>query len=751
MALVEWLAGLCQDIADRFARPIGLALVFLFLVFGPGLLPMRINNTLATLLEEGTAEEATDRAIKATFGDLDEVVILVYHHADLFSPGHLAVVKELTAKIAAIDGVRDVFSLASTPFFRTVRDGDDPVLHTAPLLETIPTAPAALARLRDDALGNRLFVKNIISPDGRTAALNIIFEPGVEPFRKEAIVREIRRLMREQKRPPGGRFELTGMHVFMEITGATMQRDVELFSAMSLGVLFVALLFLFRSAALAGIGLLSALVANGLLLVTLHLLGRDLSISTTPVPAITMGLTLAYALHFLVAKHEGTIGDPHEVREMFVGAFFSGLTSIVGFLSLCLNAIPTLQDFGLYAALGTFFAGWSALFVTYPLLKIVRHRPHPKFARRFKFLLRFATARYRGLILGVALVFLLAGGLIFRMEVQTDYYQYYLSSSPMTRAVDFVNRTVGGQYPVVVELDAGGTDRVLDPAVLRFLERFKAEFETVEGVDKVITWLDLLEEAARAFDERPVEGWFREGGKVPQAAMMVEDASPALNGYYVSPSRDKTLLFVRTSHINSARFRAIQRGIEEFLAREAPPGLTWKVGGTYLRCVVSADRMAVSQFEGTFWEIIVLFGSAWFIIRSVRLTVIAFLANLLPIFGVYGLLSLRGETLNMGTTMIAAVSLGIGVDDTIHYVVRYLAAFRKHGKVVASTKEVIRSTGVSMFLAASMIALAFLTLSFSGIKPIYQLGVYTVVTMALCFAANMLLVPVLITWWMGRE
>ncbi|RCK80339.1 MAG: membrane protein [Candidatus Ozemobacter sibiricus] len=751
MALIEWLAGLCQEIADRFARPIGLVLIFLFLTIGPGVFPLRINNTLATLLEEGTAEEATDRAIKATFGDLDEVVILVYHHPDLFTPAHLAVVKEMTEKIAAIDGVRDVFSLASTPFFRTVREGDETVLHTAPLLDTIPTAPAALARLRDDALGNRLYVKNIISPDGQTAALNIIFAPATDPFRKEAIVREIRRLMREQKRPPGGRFELTGMHVFMEFTGTTMVRDVELFSVLSLGVLFLALLFLFRSVAMAGIGLLTALVANGLLFISLHLLGRDLSISTTPVPAITMGLTLAYALHFLVAKHEGTLDDPHEVQEMFVGAFFSGLTSVVGFLSLCLNAIPTLQDFGLYAAIGTFFAGWSALFVTYPLLKLVRHRPHPRFARRFKFLLRFATARYRGLILSVAVLFLLAGGLILRMEVETDYYQYYLSSSPMTRAVDFVNRTIGGQYPIVVELDAGGADRVLDPAVLGFLERFKAEFEPVAGVDKVITWLDLLEEAVRAFDDRPPAGWYADAAKVAQAALVVQDASPALNGYYVSPNRDKTLLFVRTSHINSARFRAIHRGIEAFLAREAPPGLAWKVGGTYLRCVVSADRMAVSQFEGTFWEIIVLFSSAWFIIRSVRLTVIAFLANLLPIFGVYGLLSLLGETLNMGTTMIAAVSLGIGVDDTIHYVVRYLAAYRKHGKVVASTKEVIRSTGVSMFLAASMIAVAFLTLSFSTIKPIFQLGVYTVVTMALCFAANMLLVPVLITWWMGRE
>lgn len=750
MFVVEYLAALCQDLADRFARPIGVVLVFVFLVFGPALLPLRINNTLATLLEEGTPEEALDRSVKQVFGDLDEIMILVYSHPDLFTPDNLAVVKAMTDRVAAIEGVRDCFSLATTPFFRNVPEGGEMVLHTAPLLEVIPTGTVALRQLRRDALENRLFVKNIISPDGQTAALNIVFEPEVEPFRKEAIVREIRALMRQQRVPAGGRFELTGMHAFMEITGATMQRDVEMFSALSLLVLFVALQVLFRSFVMAGVGLLAAVVANGLLFVTLHLLGRMLSISTTPVPAITMGLALAYSLHFLVAKHEGHLDDPHEVREIFVGAFFSGLTSIIGFLSLCLNPIPTLQDFGLYAAIGTFFAGWTALFVTYPVLQAVRHPPHPKFARRFKFLLRFATARFRGTILAVALLFLLAGGLIPRMEVQTDYYRYYLTSSPMTRAVDFVNRSVGGQYPIIVELDTGRPEGAHEARVLSFIARFKARFEQVEGVDKVITWLDLLNEGCRAFADAPAATWYDDPAKVAQVAMVVHDANPSLNGYYVNDRADKTLLFVRTSHINSASFASIHRGIREFLASECPAGVSWKVGGTYLRCVQSADRMAVSQFEGTFWEIIVLFGSAFFIIRSVRLTIIAFLANLLPIFGVYGLLSLLGETLNMGTTMIAAISLGIGVDDTIHYVVRYLAAYRKHRKVVAATKEVIRSTGVSMFLAASMIALAFLTLAFSSIKPIYQLGVYTVVTMALCFAANMLLVPVLISRWMRR-
>jgi predicted RND superfamily exporter protein len=201
---------------------------------------------------------------------------------------------------------------------------------------------------------------------------------------------------------------------------------------------------------------------------------------------------------------------------------------------------------------------------------------------------------------------------------------------------------------------------------------------------------------------------------------------------------------VRTSHINSASRGDLGRSAtcsRNAPARHLPPRRH--------RCC-AADEMAWSQFVGTFVEILVLFSVAHLVIGSVPLTLIAFTANLLPIFGVYGLLSLLGETLNMGTTTIAAISLGIGVDDTIHFVVRYLNAYRRCGSALKSARRVIHAAGMSMLLASTMIALSFLSLSLSNIKPIFQLGVYTVVTMALCFASNIFFVPVAISLAFGR-
>ncbi|HOT29281.1 MAG TPA: MMPL family transporter [Candidatus Ozemobacteraceae bacterium] len=745
MKLVERLAEILLWLSERCFKPLAVVFCLVFAWYGPALLPLRVNNTLATLLEKDTPEERTDQAIKKTFGDLDEIMILAYHDRELFTPANLRLIVETTERISRVPGVRNCFSLSSTPFFRNTMENGELVLHCAPLVENASYTASECQRLKADAVNNRLFVNNIISPDGRTAAFNIVFEPDVEPFAKENIVRAIRSIYEDIARGATGRFYFTGMHVFMETTGTIMQIDITVFAILSMLFLFIALLAIFRRPAMAFVGIGSAIIANALLFLTLHFLGRTLSIATTPVPAITMGLALAYSLHILAAKHEGNLDHPDETREIFVGSIFSALTSIIGFGTSCLNAIPTLVDFGIYASIGTFYAWLTALFFTYPVMRMIRHRPHPRFARRFKFLLRLATARYRRAILATAVLCFFAGFLILRMEVQTDYYQYYRQSSPMTRAVDFVNRTIGGQYPIVVELDTGAPDGVYRKEVLQWLEGFKRQCETLTGVNKVITYLDLLNEGYKAYVDDLPAGWYDDPAKVSQIAMIVQDANVDLNGYYRSDNADKTLIFVRTSHINSANFLAIVNRINVLVAEAPLPNARFRVGGTYQRCVNSANSMALSQFQGTFWEVLVLFTMAFFIIWSFRLTVIAFLANLLPIFAVYGILSSLGETLNMGTTTIASISLSIGLDDTIHFVVRYMSAYQKLQNVYRSTREVIRSLGTKMMLASLMISLAFCTLAFSNILPIFQLGVYTVVSMILCFLANMFLVPVLIT------
>jgi predicted RND superfamily exporter protein len=269
---------------------------------------------------------------------------------------------------------------------------------------------------------------------------------------------------------------------------------------------------------------------------------------------------------------------------------------------------------------------------------------------------------------------------------------------------------------------------------------------TYQGVDKVITYLDLLDDGHRAFADQPEPGWQNNRAMVGQVAMLVNDTGPELSSYYVDSAARKTQVFIRTSHINSASFLAIDEGIRSFLAENTPDGISYQVGGTYLRCVQSANRMALSQLYGTFAAFCVLFFVAFLAIPRIKLIFMAFVVNLLPILGVYGLLGILGETLNMGTTTIAAIAIGIGMDDTMHFLTRFTSNLKETDDPLESAKHVIHSSGVSMILTSCMISLSFLSLSLSIIKPIYQLGIFTSVTMALCLLADLFLMPALVNW-----
>jgi hypothetical protein len=352
----------------------------------------------------------------------------------------------------------------------------------------------------------------------------------------------------------------------------------------------------------------------------------------------------------------------------------------------------------------------------------------------------------RKTILLISTLIFLSGGLLFTMEVETDYYKYYRKDSPLTKSVDFVNKSIGGQYPVMIELSGKTADSINQPAILKFLEELKKELEPVEGIDKVITWLDFLQEGHTAFANTPPAGWYKDKNKIAQVTMIVEDADKELSRYYINENHNRSLIFIRSSHISTSSFKNVIKKIEQYLEAHPQPGISTRISGTYLRTVESADHMAIGQLRGTFVAIIVIFTVVFLLIGSASLTLMAFIANILPVLGIYGLLAVLGETLNMGTTTIAAIALGIGVDDTVHFLLRFLSEAKRTKNKKEIISKAFDNAGMAILLTSISISVTFLALAGSNIKPLFQLGVFTTAAMGFCLVSDLFLLPILLDW-----
>ncbi|HAE37975.1 MAG TPA: hypothetical protein DCG57_04950, partial [Candidatus Riflebacteria bacterium] len=132
--LIGALAHLLVKWARYAFAPFMILLFISFIWLGPQMWPIQINNTLDTLLEQGTEQAAIDHSMQQDFGLLDEIMILAYHDPDLFNAPNLHLVKKLTDQIEQVEGVKNCFSIANTPFFRNYERDGESVVESAPLL-----------------------------------------------------------------------------------------------------------------------------------------------------------------------------------------------------------------------------------------------------------------------------------------------------------------------------------------------------------------------------------------------------------------------------------------------------------------------------------------------------------------------------------------------------------------------------------------------------------------------------------------
>ena len=690
------------------------------------------DNSLQVLYQQGNAIDQKNRAIQKSFGNIDELVVLAYHHPQLFSHQQLQFITTIQNDLIKISGIKSCYSLASIPYFWNQQLADEIITHSDPFLSRIPKEPQELADLQKRALNNSTYLKNVISEDGTTAGFNIIFSEKLNSLEKEQVVKKIIAL--HQSYQTDGQFYLTGMHVFMESSGRYLQRDILVFTSCLIVVMLLALILLFKNIKAALATLLSAGISILFTVSTLNLLGLDISIATTAVPAIISSLCIAYTIHIFCA-------DIAHLKEVLLSNLLAGITSMLGFASMSINPMPTVKQLGIYLVIGTFYSVIVSTFFSTALktryfINLKRQSSFPSFN---SLLLNIVRTKKTAIYLA-SFVLLLLGISIFHMELDTNYYKYYRQETDLTRSIDFVNQHLSGQYPLIVQLES--QHNIKDSQNLELLQQVSSFARSQKGVDKVLSLIDLLEQAYGAFENPIPPQWHENRELVEEMHMLVESSDRTLLSYYLTSDEKKSLIFIRTNLISSRDYKALQAQLEQFLATLKPIDGKFSVSGTYINIVESADKMSKSQLISSFFAVTAILIVIFLALRTIKFTIIAAIANLLPIIAIYGIMGLMGESINMGTAIIAAMAFGIAVDDTIHFIIRFNYAQRRHNYLPDQAIEHVFRYGITSIIFTSIVVgSGFLVLGLSSFRPVYQLGIYTALTIILCLLIDVIMLP----------
>jgi predicted RND superfamily exporter protein len=720
----------------------------------PGL-RLGLDPSSEPLLPAGDpARDAYLDAVKE-FGD-DEIYVIAVESDDAFTRPGLEALRRVTDEIARIAGVRSVKSLADVVSFQY--DPEREWIDVGPFLSEIPTQPAELEALRARAVADPLYRRSLVSPDGRVAAINVSFHKMTDrAFIAGDFDGRIQRILAAET-AAGSRFYVAGRphvksHVYRKMTHDLQRLVPAAFAviALVLGVLSGSL----RTVALPlGIVLLATLWTFA----GVALLDRPLTVLTTLLAPTLIAIGSAYGVH-VVARFDAEVRSGEDLRDsllrcleaMVTPVLISGLTTSIGFAALLITDVPAVFELGSFAILGVLsltalsLTALPAALLAFPRWTAPRLLPARASRRALDVglaaLARVATRAPGAVLVGWLLLAVAAVAAVPRIAIDTDYLSYFDPESPVRRDFEAVNRLLAGAVPIYLVLSGPAPGAFREPAALRAMQRIQARLGETPGVTRTVSMVDFVRVLNRvvAGDDPAAE-------KIPDTRSGIADLIYLIPkhdlGRFSNVNQSRANILVRTGEVGSAAVRELEARIEAVLAEEPlPPGFHVAVTGNTILLSRSADGIAAGQPRTVSVAAVAILLLVTGSLRSLRLGLVAMIPNAVPVLLFFGALGWGIAPLSLPTSLIASIALGIAIDATAHYLVRYRSERLQGCEPIDAVLRTSGAVGPPIAIAAVTLFCGFAVVAFSEFATLRQFGLLSAATMAVCAATDLLLLP----------
>lgn len=759
----------------------------------------RVDASPDTLLTPDNEHYIETRIVEERFGSSESLVVAYQPTAhDLLSPATFEDLRQLTEELSALPRVASVRSLLNVPLPSPEGEalaGDD--LSNS----TLQDREWSYSDLPELLRGHPIYEGLLIDPDQTVTALQIRFatnEP-LEALERDILALERRTLDGELEDAEAERLEklqqqaeplrqqlartraeemtqvrriisdfdddanlyIGGIHALEQGLIEIIEHDLRLFGTVIAIAVCVLLLVLFRSVPwmLIPVAACGASVAGTI--GTFVLLDLEVTVISANFVALQIILTLAIAMHLIVEYRQRQARQPddstidlvrHTLARKWRPCLYAGLTTSVGFGSLVLSGIQPVISFGWMMIVATLISLALTLALFPALVVVLRPKVSPATAeglldRLLRWLAHVASGRRRTVVAssGVLLVAGLAGCLL--LEVENSFLAYFDESTEVHRDLSFIDRNLTGTTPLdlvyTLPPEASAPDRILTAEGVQELQRIHQRLESHEAIGKVLSVTSFTALARRLNDDRPIT----ETELTAAYRLIPEATRDELIGGFFDPQSGEVRFSARIRDTTPNLDRsALLDAVRSDMQQLDIPTERYSLSNLAVLYDDILDRLFTSQVL-TLGVVLAALGIAfWISFGSLRVAMIALIPNLLAAATVFGTMGWLGIELDVMTITIAAVTMGIAVDDTIHYVHRHLELSREDD-IEAATLGTHRSVGVAIFYTTAIIALGFSLLMTSSFVPSEIFGGLTALAMVVAMLADLTLLPVLLAWW----
>lgn len=717
----------------------------------------RADNSLPVWYSPSDPAYAAYQNYLQKFGD-DRFMVIAVETSGVFSWEVLGWLEMISNRLSQVEGVSRVISLTSVPMATGV--GDE--VRLAPLYAGYPKNEKGLAAFQDEVESADEIKGLLVSSDKRVAGLILRIETPATSEASAKLVHEVQSVLAGHN-PHHYAWHTTGAPVGDAAFNTRVNRDYRLFFPAVL-LLNLILLFLFfkdwRIAVLPS--LLQALALVWVL--GLHFaLGFSTNVVTAMLGPILVTVCIANAVHLIMEYREGLAGGLNReaslvqaVQRLWRPSLFTALTTMAGFLSFGTSSIPPVALLGYLTAFGVMVALGLNLFFLPVVLTVlpvslqeskVQDLHHPRLESLVNRLAKWGT-RHTLLVSRVALALVLVSlSGVLRLQTESNFFDYFFKGEKVRQDMEFIEEKLAGMGSFNIEIESDDPHRpaALDRRAHEALETVSARLladertrDHTRQVRRSWPWLKALHRAFGNTEESP--------SATPELSELwaLADSSPEI-ARLSTPDKKSLAATVRTRWLPSSEMEKYLQDVKTILKEYLPSGLHATVTG-YGPLWVALDR---AIFRSQLASLLMALGVVTLLMTlfsgGIRLGLIGLIPNVLPILLTFGLMGFAGIHLNVATVMIAGVSLGITVDDTIHYLSRFRLNLGLCGGDYHRALEMTsRGMGSAIALSALIMAGGFSVLCLGSFLPTIYFGSLVSLTLLLGIFCELVITPMLV-------
>ncbi|HHG3067058.1 MMPL family transporter [Vibrio parahaemolyticus] len=697
--------------------------------------------------------------IQTTFAKTDNLAIVIApEDGDIFTPQTLSLIQKITVDAWQVPYSSRVDSIAN---YQHTEAFDDELLVEDLLYSEYELTPERISKVKSIALSEPVLKSALVSEKGDVTVVNITVQlPEMDKTAEvEEVVSSINAMIdRYQRAYPDVTFHKAGIiamnHAFM----TAAQDDSSTLVPTMLVVILVFLTIMLRSI-LSVIATLIVII--GSVMATMGIsgwAGMFLSTATVNVPTLIMTLAVADCVHVIATMRQSMKNGFTKVQSIersialnFVPILITSVTTAIGFLMMNMSDSPVLRDFGNLSALGVMVACFLSVTLLPALLKLLPIHVKMETSQDQKHVMDhlgdFVVSQRRALLPLSVVVIVVCASLIPLNKVNDESVEYFGQRNEFRQAADFMEERISGMTNISIAIKTNESQGIAAPDFLNTIGEFSSWLRDQPETDHVATLADVYKRLNKNMhgDDEAYYSLPQARELAAQYLLLYEMSLPygldLNNQINVDKSSIKMVLTV--ANLGSVELVDLENRIYQWFAEHAPQYQVVASSPSLMFAHIGETNMA-SMLSTLPITLVLISALLIFALRSVRLGLISLMPNIAPAVIGFGLWALISGEINLGLSVVVTLTLGIVVDDAVHFLSKYQRARREGQIAEQAVRYAFHTVGRALWITTVVLVAGFSVLAMSSFRLNADMGQLSAIVIFIALVVDFLFLPTLL-------